>query len=374
MLIIGLLVSLGITALFCGVTHDRKAAAAQLVTFNAVGFVVFMLTIYGLPFVLQLLGLDLVFILWIRKGWRYSTLVALALVVAPGAWAVYAIYLFVPGGRYDRLRREYPLVSLENRLGRHGPLKPILPLTQASQTALTDLEQGLQREWYPTRDRTRALELLHQDTMDLFVRMPGFGVGRFKFSPEEPIEFGIPYWRGAVPQPDAAASIEDSSLHRDSAGEPFPEPGLEPLIGMSDLHAEAIRMFVDPRGFGYVRDRAQVAGFIPHHLGDLPTPDSRKITLQSLELVSLLLHDPPAVYVSPNLPAMDELHDKPTRPLDSFERQGLQALLAGEPVHVATRPGQIRMLGAVRATKQCIKCHGGERGDLLGAFSYRLSQ
>jgi mono/diheme cytochrome c family protein len=30
------------------------------------------------------------------------------------------------------------------------------------------------------------------------------------------------------------------------------------------------------------------------------------------------------------------------------------------------------MLGAVRSTRQCVACHGGDRGDLLGAFSYAL--
>ena len=31
-----------------------------------------------------------------------------------------------------------------------------------------------------------------------------------------------------------------------------------------------------------------------------------------------------------------------------------------------------RMFGALRATKQCLKCHDAARGDLLGAFSYTL--
>ena len=30
------------------------------------------------------------------------------------------------------------------------------------------------------------------------------------------------------------------------------------------------------------------------------------------------------------------------------------------------------MLGAIRSAKQCVQCHGGQRGDLLGAFSYTL--
>jgi hypothetical protein len=32
------------------------------------------------------------------------------------------------------------------------------------------------------------------------------------------------------------------------------------------------------------------------------------------------------------------------------------------------------MLGAARSVSQCIKCHDGERGDLLGAFSYYLQR
>jgi hypothetical protein len=35
--------------------------------------------------------------------------------------------------------------------------------------------------------------------------------------------------------------------------------------------------------------------------------------------------------------------------------------------------GPLRMVGSVRSLKQCIPCHGGRRGDLLGAFSYSLS-
>jgi hypothetical protein len=30
------------------------------------------------------------------------------------------------------------------------------------------------------------------------------------------------------------------------------------------------------------------------------------------------------------------------------------------------------MLGLARSVKQCVACHGGARGDLLGAFSYVL--
>jgi hypothetical protein len=44
----------------------------------------------------------------------------------------------------------------------------------------------------------------------------------------------------------------------------------------------------------------------------------------------------------------------------------------GEQLVVDEQPGEVRMLGAVRAAKQCLDCHEVPRGELLGAFSYRL--
>jgi hypothetical protein len=69
---------------------------------------------------------------------------------------------------------------------------------------------------------------------------------------------------------------------------------------------------------------------------------------------------------------MDELREAATRKLDTFEVFGLSALLRGDHLFIGAVPGAVRMLGAVRNVKACIDCHGGERGDLLGAFSYTL--
>ena len=95
-------------------------------------------------------------------------------------------------------------------------------------------------------------------------------------------------------------------------------------------------------------------------------------SVQTLELVSLLLHDEPEVYESSHLPRMDRVHAMPTRPLDRFERFGLDALRQGEDLFATQGDEGVRMLGAVRAFRQCLPCHGGERGALLGAFSYTL--
>jgi hypothetical protein len=91
-----------------------------------------------------------------------------------------------------------------------------------------------------------------------------------------------------------------------------------------------------------------------------------------LELVSLLKHDPPAAYISENLPRMEDLREAPTRLLDEFEASALQKLRTGEELVVEVQPQEIHMVGALRALKQCTECHSVERGELLGAFTYRL--
>ena len=91
-----------------------------------------------------------------------------------------------------------------------------------------------------------------------------------------------------------------------------------------------------------------------------------------LELVSLLVHDEPCAYVSANLPQMDEVRNVSTRSLDQFESQALARLRAGEDLVTESGPHAIRMLGPILASNDCLKCHGVERGTLLGCFSYTL--
>ena len=64
--------------------------------------------------------------------------------------------------------------------------------------------------------------------------------------------------------------------------------------------------------------------------------------------------------------------EAPTRPLDKFEASGLEKLRRGEDLVIGPTSDGLRMLGSIRSTKQCIQCHRGERGDLLGTFSYTM--
>ncbi len=95
--------------------------------------------------------------------------------------------------------------------------------------------------------------------------------------------------------------------------------------------------------------------------------------LASVELVGLVVHEKPVAYVSDLLPRMDVLRQSPIRELDAFETQGLAALQDAGTLFLRLQSRRLRLLGAIRATKQCTTCHECERGDLLGAFSYVLA-
>jgi hypothetical protein len=70
---------------------------------------------------------------------------------------------------------------------------------------------------------------------------------------------------------------------------------------------------------------------------------------------------------------MKDLREAPTRSLNTFENVGLQKLQQGETLFIRAASDGVWMLGAVRSIDRCVNCHGGERGDLLGAFSYSLA-
>ena len=139
------------------------------------------------------------------------------------------------------------------------------------------------------------------------------------------------------------------------------------------FHAGSIGNFVNFKGFGYLKSRREVAGFVPHAFESEPKPQV-PYTLERLELVGLVRNPEPAVYLSEFLPRMVELETMATRPADEFEAAALKKLAAGEDLVAVAVGSRVRLLGAVRNMTACVECHGGRRGDLLGAFSYRLAE
>lgn len=148
--------------------------------------------------------------------------------------------------------------------------------------------------------------------------------------------------------------------------------------GLGALHETATHNFVDPRRMGYVRSRREAAGFESHGLSSLTAGDScDKLQpdweVTRLELVSLLRHAEPRIYVANSLPEMDKLADVSTRALTSFEQTALPQLTKQRDTVVNQSHNRIEMLGALRAGKTCLECHEAPRGKLLGAFSYELA-
>ena len=300
---------------------------------------------------------------------RYKTFVIGAISVSVLVYALLSLHGYYKMNSYQERRERYAQEFLLERL---PPVKTAtagkLPTANA-EDRLQELEKKIGSSADEVDMRERALRNLHYRSMESFVNSSGFGVGRMRrFRDDVPTEESVrpPEMAAPLPQPGVMDEMQSS----DSAI--INEPANSSEGGLARLHFGGVVDFVNPRGFGYLTPEKQLFGFQPHHFRKVPKTDAWQV--RTLELVSLLLHDEPKVYVTKYLPSMEGVRDIPTRSLDLFETKGLARLQAGEDLFARETPTGMRILGAVRSVKQCVKCHAGERGDLLGAFSYKLAR
>jgi hypothetical protein len=297
----------------------------------------------------------------------------------------YAPFVFLAIKDINETKQRYPMESMTDRLA-YAVLtaRPVSSADTGKPSAPLALEQ-LERtpDWVGEFDlqvkdrvdrgyrRNAGLQRLHEETVTWFKNAPAFGVSRMRENP-------IPGRKAqAVSQPDPLVLFEEpfdaARARAASSGPESPEPDT-----LWQTHFDSLLDFVNAEGFGYIKDCRHVAGFQSHQFRSVPRVaggDAKQAwSVRRVELVSLLKNPRPAVYVSEHLPRMAELRDAPTRPLDGFEAAMLPALQQGEDLKLDYGPETIRMLGAIRAGEQCLKCHDGQRGDLLGAFSYRLKR
>jgi hypothetical protein len=268
------------------------------------------------------------------------------------------------------LRSQFPYESMEARLLTKRPIDvpdcvvPVAKDLTFLETMVETRVEEVERRW--NGGRNKNLERLHENAVGVFVNSPGFGVARMPnlSVSEESLQFGV----------NAEASHPQSVLNDTETFSPG-NAGL-PVAGLAwnlfaELHNNCCLDFVYPEGFGYFKDRAHVAAFRPHQFRKPPeSADCWRVV--TLELVGIAMHEQPVVYVSEFLPRMDELRKAPRRPLDTFETVASDDLRDGDTLSVRLQGDRLRMLGAIRATSQCVACHGCERGELLGAFSYAL--
>ena len=236
-------------------------------------------------------------------------------------------------------------------------------MTPFDDEVLANFEQSNQGS-APSRSHWYWKEL-HDESVESFARTPGFGPARmitplwFKYEMRRNTEMP-----GPIPQP---GTLRDDI---DPTGDAMPDAKVREFF---NFHAGSVGSFVNFKGFGYLKSRREVAGFVPHAFESEPRPD-KPYTLERLELVGLVRNPEPAVYVSEFLPRMTELDAVTTRPADGFEATALRKLAAGEDLVANAAGSKVRLLGAIRNMAACVECHGGQRGDLLGAFSYRLAE
>jgi hypothetical protein len=334
-----------------------------------------------LPLHCLLLSVAALLNLWVKKPGSFFPWSVAATVLAYG-------FILLDVQRYSSLRDEYPLESLDTRLAyetrtQKSPLSettvPDVENNPPLKQSVEYMEHVLQPrhfldETWRAEQRIRTLKHVHANHVQQFIDSPGFGFARMPRR-TDPKYLPVPEVPPIVLPAPPAYSPEKSKG----------EDGNTVIGKMEDVrrsdmrmvHVDGVREFFSPMTFVYVRDRQHVAGLLPHHFRQMPpwipnSVDEVKWRIERLELVSLLRFGEPRVYVSENLPRMDELQEAATRSLDDFERGRLDRLRQGEDIVVRSTTKEIRMLGALRAVRQCVVCHSVRRGELLGAFSYRL--
>jgi hypothetical protein len=329
----------------------------------------------GLLFIAAVLFLVSGACLVVRPKPRWYMYASLALVV--GAVAFLGILANPFLSDHENLVHDYPFEPLTERLAYETRSERRPPSVGFSEERLLGLENRIASTSSVMTGkyfRATSLREIHEGILHRFINSPGFGIGRVTLGPN-------PYWLkdgtfGDVPgsplQPayEAVSSIgAEPKTQKDSP----PRSEAENLEDGKLLYEYGFSDFLRANRYGYVRDLDHVSGFLPHNF--LSVPESHRHDAWQvfrLDLVSLLKFDDPAVYISDRLPAMDELKNAKTRPLDAFEKKALEELQQGEDLRVSVAGDQMRMLGSIRALKQCLKCHQVERGELLGAFSYVL--
>lgn len=275
---------------------------------------------------------------------------------------------------FEAMRTQYPLVSLDDRLAyekRHLPKldpNPVLSTAVEAELALRESRNG-------RHTRTFMLQRLHNRSREQFEGITGAGAIRMN-SMLLPIQLELPD-EPPVPQPKTESQpydpADDSPGQLLARGPADPAPEGQHLV---EMHNRGLRDFLDNRRMGYIDPQGRVAGFASHRFAEAPTLFQPE-TAQSwettrLELVGLLVYDEPVAYVTEHLPRLEEMQKAATRELDEFEKQALAELRTEKDIVTEFAPHRIRMLGALRAGKDCLECHNVPRGHLLGAFSYIL--
>ncbi|WP_254512344.1 hypothetical protein [Anatilimnocola floriformis] len=298
-------------------------------------------------------------------------------------------------------RKQFPYVSLAERLKyedahREDAAKKLEPPAKPDESS----DKQAQKKKSELSLRAQSLEMLHSNQVERFIANQGLGFRRMMAPAPEYLQSGppvqsIPFDKLPPLSAEEAALKPTSFLLGEKAPADAADPAMLKLMPtrseVANFHRGAQYWFLPVWGFGHVKSRDEVAGFLPHAFtegpkmsvdsyrlpqfappGSDPPQDPNRWKIARLELVSLLKQAEPRVYESKHLPRMDELRDAPTRPLTKFESASLAKLQEGGELPTSSTTNRIEFVGAIRAGQNCLQCHEVREGTMLGAFSYEL--
>ncbi|WP_149115279.1 hypothetical protein [Limnoglobus roseus] len=309
---------------------------------------------------------------WHYAGRRPSAILPVLLLAIVIGHAIPAILLVAPDvQRFREIRSAMTDLDPDERLRR-----PAVPAIKAEIISPSEGESKYFATLTSDSGRKFEFSMLHDNTVDHFVNNPGFGVMRMAPRIRDK-DYYLPR-RPPISQPRFTVTSESVRT--------FEHPLREPPLDLEVKHRKTVGHFAFPQGWGWEKNHNQILGFQSHQMGGnirygrddefwgLDVDGGWKIA--SVELIGLLQHPKPTVYMTTNLPRMDEAKAAPTRDPDEFEAAGLKAVAGGGGLYFGqsrTEPF-LRMVGGIRAAKACASCHGCREGELLGAFSYTLTK
>ena len=206
------------------------------------------------------------------------------------------------------------------------------PLSAAASLRLVRFETTITEDeiagWY----RSTQLKMLHENSVETFINSPGFGFTRMIRPHESGLTAKYVQELPTLSQPGPRVT----SMW--SPGE-FERPPANDEAFLAWMFEDSVVDFVFARSFGFVKDRRHVAGFFPHQSHFVPGPTShwkvqddgeskyteapvptRPWKLRTLDLVSLLLHDEPAVTSRSTCLGWTSSECGADPPLDRFRR------------------------------------------------------
>ncbi|MCA9266035.1 MAG: hypothetical protein KDA60_19380, partial [Planctomycetales bacterium] len=306
----------------------------------------------------------------IEPSWRKSVLVATivpSIVIGGVLWQGTARQR-----RMEAWRGQFPVESLDSRLGYEDVHEKVEP-PELSGRVEAELRTSEGRSTPRSNLRSFTLERLHTEASHRFAITQGFGVSRMPSLTERALASHSIY-DVTLREPRHEGQYRESEYHDETVWE-FDRRG-STGNELADLHWFGADDFLHPAAWGYVDGRRRVSGFLPHAFHQRPPVRRDAYVIGQLNLVSLLRFETPRVYLSGQLPRMDQLssQETPTRALDAFETEAIGSLHGATDVVIDYQGRQIRMLGALRADSRCLECHQVARGELLGAFTYRITK